>query len=55
MKKVVLFFALAVGLLVSATTMAQVNMSRYITLTVTNRAVIKLDFAAASAGIPYVS
>ena len=53
MKKVVLFFALAVGLLVSATTMAQtVNMSRYITLTVTNGAAIKLDFQAAAAGTP---
>ena len=54
MKKVVLFFALAVGLLTSASTaMAQtVNMSRYITLTVTNGAAIKLDFLAAAAGTP---
>ena len=54
MKKVVLFFALAVGLLASAATVqAQtVNMSRYITLTVTNGAAIRLDFKAASAGTP---
>ena len=54
MKKILLSFALAVGLLASASTaMAQtVNMSRYITLTVTNGAAIKLDFAAASAGTP---
>ena len=53
MKRFVLSFALAVGLLASASTaMAQVNMSRYITLTVTNGAAIKLDFAAASAGTP---
>ena len=54
MKRFVLFFALAVGLLASASTIqAQtVNMSRYITLTVTNGAAIKLDFWAASAGTP---
>ena len=53
MKKVVLFFALAVGLLTSASTaMAQVNMSRYITLTVKNGAAIKLDFLAAAAATP---
>ena len=52
MKRFVLVFALAVGLLVSATTMAQVNMSRYITLTVTNGAAIKLDFLAAAAATP---
>ena len=53
MKKILLFFALAVGLLTSATTMAQtVNMSRYITLTVTNGAAIKLNFKAAAAGTP---
>ena len=52
MKKVVLFFALIVGLLASASTMqAQtVNMSRYITLTVEKDSAIKLDFRAASAG-----
>ena len=52
MKKVVLFFALAVGLLASAATVqAQtVNTSRYITLTVSNGEVIKLDFKAAAAG-----
>ena len=53
MKKILLSFALIVGLLASASTaMAQVNMSRYITLTVTNGAAIKLNFAAASAGTP---
>ena len=54
MKKILLSFALAVGLLASASTIqAQtVNMSRYITLTVTNGAAIKLDFWAASAGTP---
>ena len=53
MKKSALIFALAVGLLTSASTaMAQVNMSRYITLTVTNGAAIKLDFMAAAAATP---
>ena len=54
MRKLFLLFALAVGLLTSASTaMAQtVNMSRYITLTVTNGATIKLDFRAAAAGTP---
>ena len=54
MKKVVLFFALIVGLLTSASTLqAQtVNMSRYITLTVTDGAAIKLDFKAAANGTP---
>ncbi len=53
MKKSALIFALIVGLLTSASTLqAQVNMSRYITLTVTNGAAIKLDFRAASAGTP---
>ena len=54
MKRFVLSFALIIGLLTSASTLqAQtVNMSRYITLTVTNGAAIKLDFAAASAGTP---
>ena len=52
MKKILLSFALAVGLLTSASTaMAQtVNMSRYITLTVTNGAAIRLDFWAAAYG-----
>ena len=51
MKKVVLFFALAVGLLTSASTaMAQVNMSRYITLTVAKDSAIRLDFGAAAYG-----
>ena len=54
MKKSALIFALAVGLLTSASTaMAQtVNMSRYITLTVTDGAAITLDFKAAAAGTP---
>ena len=54
MKRFVLSFALTVGLLASASTaMAQtVNMSRYITLTVTNGAAIKLNFLAAAAGTP---
>ena len=53
MKRFVLSFALAVGLLASASTLqAQVNMSRYITLTVTNGAAIKLDFYAAAAATP---
>ena len=54
MKKVVLFFALIVGLLTSASTLqAQtVNMSRYITLTVTNGAAIYLNFKAAANGTP---
>ena len=53
MKKILLSFALIVGLLTSASTLqAQVNMSRYITLTVTNGAAIKLDFKAAAAGTP---
>ena len=53
MKKVVLFFALTVGLLTSASTLqAQVNMSRYITLTVADSAEIRLNFKAAAAGTP---
>ena len=54
MKKSALIFALIVGLLTSASTLqAQtVNMSRYITLTVTNGAAIKLDFLAAAAATP---
>ena len=53
MKRFVLAFALIIGLLASASTMqAQVNMSRYITLTVTNGAAIKLNFAAAADGTP---
>ena len=54
MKKVVLFFALIVGLLASASTaMAQtVNMSRYITLTVEKDSAITLDFKAAADGTP---
>ena len=52
MKKVVLFFALTVGLLASAATVqAQiVNMSRYITLTVAKDSAIRLDFKAAAGG-----
>ena len=53
MKKILLSFALIIGLLASASTLqAQVNTSRYITLTVTNGAAIKLDFQAAAAGTP---
>ena len=53
MKKSALIFALIVGLLASASTLqAQVNMSRYITLTVKSGEAIKLDFKAASAGTP---
>ena len=54
MKKVVLFFALIVGLLASASTaMAQtVNMSRYITLTVAKDSAIILNFMAAAANTP---
>ena len=53
MKKILLSFALAVGLLASASTLqAQVNMSRYITLTVTNWSAIKLTFKAAANGTP---
>ena len=54
MKKITLIFALAVGLLTSASTLhAQtVNMSRYITLTVKKDSAIKLDFKAAAYGTP---
>ena len=54
MKKVVLFFALIVGLLTSASTaMAQtVNMDSYITLTVEKDSAITLDFKAAADGTP---
>ena len=54
MKKNLLFFALAVGLLASAPTMqAQtVNMSRYITLTVKRGEKILFGFTAAVAGTP---
>ena len=53
MRKLFLLFALTVGLLASATLQAQtVNMNRYITLTVTDGAAIKLDFKAAAAGTP---
>ena len=54
MRKLFLFFALAVGLLTSASTaMAQtVNMDSYITLTVAKDSAIKLDFRAAAEGTP---
>ncbi len=54
MKKVVLLFALIIGLLTSASTLqAQtVNMSRYITLTVAKDSAIRLDFRAAADGTP---
>ena len=51
MKKSALIFALIVGLLASASTLqAQVNMSRYITLTVKKDSAIRLDFGAAAYG-----
>ena len=54
MRKLFLLFALAVGLLTSASTaMAQtVNMSRYITLTVAKDSAIRLNFMAAAAATP---
>ncbi len=53
MKRFVLSFALIIGLLASASTaMAQVNMSRYITLTVAKDSAIWLNFKAAAAGTP---
>ncbi len=53
MKRFVLSFAFIIGLLTSASTLqAQVNMSRYITLTVAKDSAIRLDFWAASAGTP---
>ena len=52
MKKILLFFALAVGLLTSATLQAQVNMSSYITLTVKSGEAISLDLKAAATGTP---
>ena len=54
MRKLFLLFALAVGLLTSASTLqAQtVNLSRYITLTVAKDSAIMLDFKAAAAGTP---
>ena len=53
MKRFVLSFALIIGLLTSASTLqAQVNMSRYITLTVKSGEAISLDLMAAAAGTP---
>ena len=54
MKKVVLLFALIIGLLTSASTLQaqNVNMSRYITLTVAKDSAIRLDFRAAADGTP---
>ena len=53
MKKLFFVFALAVGLLTSATLQAQtVNMSNYITLTVKKDSEIKLNFKAVAAGTP---
>ena len=49
MNKIKLFIALLIGLIASATTMAQtVNMSSYITLTVTKDAAIRLNLKAAA-------
>ena len=53
MKRFVLSFALIIGLLTSASTLqAQVNMSRYVTLTVKSGEAISLDLMAAAAGTP---
>ena len=52
MRKIFSIFALTIGLLVGASTMAQVNMSRYITLTVKNGQSINLIFKAAAANTP---
>ena len=53
MNKIKLFIALLIGLIASATTMAQtVNMSSYITLTVTKDAVIRLNLKAAATNTP---
>ena len=54
MRRLFLFFALAVGLLTSASTLqAQtVNLSRYITLTVAKDSAIMLDFRAAASATP---
>ena len=52
MKKILLSFALIVGLLASASTLQAQNMSSYITLTVKNGAAIKLNFRAAAANTP---
>ena len=52
MRKIFSIFALTIVLLVSASTMAQVNMSRYITLTVKNGQSINLVFKAAAASTP---
>ena len=52
MRKIFSIFALTIVLLVSASTMAEVNMSRYITLTVKNGQSINLVFKAAAASTP---
>ena len=53
MNKIKLFIALLIGLIASATTMAQtVNMSSYITLTVTKDAAIRLNLKAAATNTP---
>ena len=52
MKKLFLLFALAVGLLTSASTAMAQNMSHYITLTVAKDSAIHLDFMAAADGTP---
>ena len=53
MNKIKLFIALLIGLIASATTMAQtVNMSSYITLTVTKDAAIRLNLKAAVTNTP---
>ena len=53
MNKIKLFIALLIGLIASATTMAQtVNMSSYIILTVTKDAAIRLNLKAAATNTP---
>ena len=53
MNKIKLFIALLIGLIASATTMAQtVNMSSYITLSVTKDAAIRLNLKAAATNTP---
>ena len=53
MRKVFIYFTiLAAGLIASTTAQAQVNMSRFITLTVAKDSVIKLNFKAAANDTP---
>ena len=53
MRKVFTYFTiLAAGIIASTTVQAQVNMSRFITLTVAKDSVIKLNFKAAANDTP---